>query len=71
MSVRCSKCNSKLCEFLDGAAVFKCRRCTKDRETKVLVYINTGLGINVALTNQGSDSMDSLPLIGSLFDRVT
>jgi len=69
MSVRCSKCNSKLCEFLDGAAVFKCRRCTKDRETKVLVYINTSLGINVALT--GPDCMDSLPLIDNLFDRVT
>ena len=69
MSVRCNKCNSKLCEFLDGAAVFKCRRCTKDRDTKVLVYINTGLGINVALT--GPDYMDSLPLIDNLFDRVT
>ena len=57
--VRCSKCNSKLCEHLYGAAVFKCRRWTKDRGTKTLAYINTELGINITLA--GPDYMETLP----------
>ena len=34
--VRCSTCNTKLAEHLNGSAVFTCRRCHK------LIYIDTG-----------------------------
>jgi DNA-directed RNA polymerase subunit RPC12/RpoP len=34
--VRCSTCNTKLAEHLNGSAVFTCRRCHQ------LIYIDTG-----------------------------
>jgi len=64
-SVRCVDCNKKLAEYLDGTAIFTCKRCRKririDTHHNTYTYLsNAGQFVSI-LTDIQENGNVSLP----------
>lgn len=64
-SVRCVDCNKKLAEYLDGTAIFTCKRCRKririDTHNNTYIYLsNAGQFVSI-LTEIQENGNVSLP----------